>query len=203
MVSLKILYASLALVLFLVCGVSRAAETTPAQKVVEHLHETLLAAMTDGAKLGFRGRAALLRPVVDASFDFDAIVRIVTGRYWKDANPDQRTRFVEAFKQFSTGSYARNFHELDGQKFTTLGSEPDHDNLVVRSEFGKPGSEPVSFNYLLRENNGNWLILNVVAQGVSDLALKRADYAAVIKAEGFDALIDRIKKKVTEMSTAP
>ena len=59
------------------------------------------------------------------------------------------------------------------------------------------------FNYLLRVNNGNWLILNVIAQGVSDLALKRADYAAVIKAEGFDALIDRINKKVTEMSSAP
>ena len=42
--------------------------------------------------------------------------------------------------------------------------------------------------------------MNVVAQGVSDLSLKRADYTAVIKTEGFDSLINRLEKKIAEMS---
>ena len=44
--------------------------------------------------------------------------------------------------------------------------------------------------------------MNVVAQGVSDLSLKRADYTAVIKSEGFDSLINRLEKKIAEMSKA-
>ena len=55
-------------------------------------------------------------------------------------------------------------------------------------------------NYLLRQTNGQWRIMNVVAQGVSDLSLKRADYTAVIKTEGFDSLINRLEKKIAEMS---
>lgn len=197
---MKILKSALATALLLLSGVVTAAGDADAKAVVEKLHQALLGAMQAGASAGFKGREEMLAPVIAGSFDFDSICRIVTGRYWKSASDEQKTRFVEVFKRLSVATYASNFASFSGEKFQTEGSEADHDALVVRTTLRPTDGEPVPLNYLLRQANGEWRIMNVVAQGVSDLSLKRADYTAVIKTEGFDSLINRLEKKVAEMS---
>ena len=37
-----------------------------------------------------------------------------------------------------------------------------------------------------------------IANGINDLSLKRAEYAAIIKKEGFDALVIRLKQKIQD-----
>ena len=72
----------------------------------------------------------------------------------------------------------------------------------MRTVLVKPDGEEIPLNYMLRESDTEWKIVNVVAQGVSDLSLKRADYTAVIKSEGFDALVSRLREKTAEMRRA-
>ena len=60
-----------------------AGEKSP-HEVVERLHETLLQAMTEAEQLGYDGRYDLISPIVEESFDFNTIARVVTGRYWND-----------------------------------------------------------------------------------------------------------------------
>lgn len=189
-----------AALLLLMTGLAGAVDDVDAKAVVEKLHESLLGAMHGGAQLGFKGREELLAPVIDSSFDFDSICRIVTGRYWKAASDEQKARFIGVFKKLSVATYASNFSNFSGEKFQTEGSEADHDALIIRTTLRPSDGEPVPLNYLLRQTNGQWRIMNVVAQGVSDLSLKRADYTAVIKTEGFDSLINRLEKKIAEMS---
>jgi len=197
---MKLLKSVLALTLMLLSGLALAVDDSEAKAVVEKLHASLLTAMQGGAQLGFKGREAQLAPIIDSSFDFDSICRIVTGRYWKDASEEQKARFIAVFKQLSVATYASNFSSFSGEKFETSGSEADHEALIIRTTLQPTDGEPVPLNYLLRQANGQWRIMNVVAQGVSDLSLKRADYTAVIKSEGFDSLINRLEKKIAEMS---
>jgi phospholipid transport system substrate-binding protein len=151
--------------------------------------------MRGGATLGHAGRVAQLAPVVEASFDFATISRIVTGRYWKDTNTEQQVRFTAAFAALSTATYAQNFSSFDNERFATLRSEDQRGGKLVLTELTTGDGSKVTLNYLLRQNNGHWQIVNVIAQGVSDLALKRADYTAVIKAEGIDSLINKLAQK--------
>ncbi len=74
--------------------------------------------------------------------------------------------------------------------------------MIVRTELVKEDGERIPLNYMLRKSNGEWRIVNVVAQGVSDLSLKRAEYTAVIDSEGFDSLVTRLRGKVDEMAAA-
>ncbi len=172
------------------------------QAVVERLHTVLLEAMRDADKLGFSGRAGLIRPVVDSSFDFATIARIVTGRAWKASSSDQQAAFIEVFRDLSTATYASNFSGFDGESFVTTGSEQARGSVIVKTNLVKADGEEIPLNYMLRESNGRWLIVNVIAQGVSDLSLKRAEYTAVIKSEGFDSLVDRLRGKVKETNQA-
>ena len=197
---MKTLKLALASVLLLISSLVSALDDGAARAVVEKLHESLLMAMHGGAQLGLKGREEMLAPVIESSFDFESICRIVTGRYWKSASDDQKTRFTSAFKKLSVATYASNFSSFSGEKFQTEGSEADHEALIVRTTLRPTEGEPVTLNYLLRQSNEHWRIMNVVAQGVSDLSLKRADYTAVIKTEGFDSLINRLENKSAEMS---
>lgn len=49
---------------------------------------------------------------------------------------------------------------------------------------------------MMKKKDDSWQIINIIADGVSDLALKRSDYTSVLSREGFDALIAKINEKI-------
>ncbi|MGE0484787.1 MAG: ABC transporter substrate-binding protein [Gammaproteobacteria bacterium] len=188
------------LLLLASCTVAVAADSSAsAEATVERLHASLLDAMRGGDSLGYRGRRDMLAPVVRDSFDFDTIAGIVTGRAWKSASATQQSAFLDTFSALSVATYATNFSGFDGERFETRASEDSRGSRIVRTVLIKSDGEEVSLNYMLRKSNDTWRIINVVAQGVSDLSLKRAEYTAVIDAEGFDSLVERLREKVSEM----
>ena len=70
------------------------------------------------------------------------------------------------------------------------------DYILVRSQFTRSNGDTVSFDYLLRQNKKGWRIINILADGVSDLALKRVEYRSILKQKGFKDFIDMLKKKI-------
>ncbi len=191
----------LVLLFALIAGNVQAEAQTSPQGVVEQLHATLLQAMTGAEKLGYQGRYDLLSPVLAQSFDFPAIARIVTARHWKRFSEAEQARFLETFAELSAATYAVNFARFSGERFATLGTAESKAGTVVRTELVKSDGDKVPLTYLLHKSaDGSWRVVNVIAQGVSDLALKRAEYAAVINAEGLDSLIKRLDAKIAEMA---
>ncbi|MGZ8951849.1 MAG: ABC transporter substrate-binding protein, partial [Methylobacter sp.] len=110
-------------------------------------------------------------------------------------------KLVDVFSQFSIASYAHNFKDYSGESFvfdseeeTTRGGVVVHSHLVI------PGDKPVKFDYMLKEKGNSWRIINIIANGVSDLALKRSEYTTILQREGFDALITKINEKIDNYS---
>ena len=62
---------------------------------------------------------------------------------------------------------------------------------MVKTQLVRANGERVNLDYYF--NAGS--VFNVVADGVSDLSLRRADYNSIIKQEGYDALIRDIEEK--------
>ena len=188
--------AALVLLFFFGTPTLAAADEMPAAAVVESLHATLLQIMQDAETLGYAGRVATISPVLAQSFDFETISRIVTGRAWNELEATQKSEFTALFARLSAATYASNFSGFSGERFETLSSEAKRDNMLVKTSLVKASGEQVSLDYLLRKSDGVWRIVNVIAEGVSDLSLKRADYTAVIKSEGFNSLITQLNGKV-------
>ena len=170
--------------------------------VVEKLHTALITVMRDSQALGYSGRVETLAPVLEETFDFQTIARIVTGKYWKALENDKSERFVNVFKALSAATYASNFDDYSGEMFETISSESKRGNLLVKSTIVKADGDRISLDYVLRKNDEMWQIVNVIASGVSDLSLKRADYTAVIKSEGFDSLIGKLTDKVANYASS-
>ena len=63
-----------------------------------------------------------------------------------------------------------------------------------------PGGEDVELSYRLHDTNAGWRIVDVYLKGtVSELALRRAEYASVIDRSGFDELVATLRKRIGDL----
>lgn len=166
-------------------------------EVVERLHTALLSVMKEAKTLGFEGRFQRLLPVITEEFDLPFVAHTTLGSYWSELSKEQRDQFLKIFRELSVADYARHFDGYSGEHFTIEKEIPlPRGNMQIRSKLIIPGDTSVIFDYLLHKVDGQWLIVNIFANGVSDLAVKRAEYRRIIATEGFQSLLNQLKAKI-------
>ena len=174
-----------------------ATATDSGTEVIADLNETLLAVMQKADELGYTGRYEQFAQMVTSSYDIPFISRIVVGRYWRELSDKQKSLFVETFTDLTIATYAARFDGYSGQRFKLAPAEDlPKDRLKVTSIIVESNGEEVHLDYIMHRKDDQWKIINVIANGISDLSLKRADYTAFIKNKGFDALIGKLHEKI-------
>jgi phospholipid transport system substrate-binding protein len=170
------------------------------EQVVNYLQESLIKSMREGGKLGYRGRFDLLAKAVDQTHDLDFIARTTLGANWTQLSAEQQRVFTDVFRKLSIGTYAGWFKSHEGERFEFIEQQDmPRDQVMVRTRFVQQGGEPpVRFDYVLRQTKDGWRIVNVLADGVSDLALKRVEYRAILQRDGFQGLINMLKDKIAQ-----
>lgn len=171
--------------------------------VVAQLHEILLKTMQAGDALDCAARTRLLEPTVNQSFDAAEIARAAFRRYWRDLPEDLQEEAARHIARLVLLSYASRFHHYQGERFADPEvARVEGERAIVRSTLHRPGRDGVSLNYVLQHRQEGWRIVNVIAGGVSDLALRSAQYASIIRKQGVDALQQRLTEQVEEQSAA-
>ena len=186
---------------FLLSGMSvswaQKTDSASPEQVVRRLHESLTEAMREGSRLGFKGRLELLTPSVTRTHELDFIARTTLGNLWSKLSPDQQVTFTDTFRQLSISSYADWFKSHEGEAFEFVDQQAmPREQVLVRTHIVKEKVEVARLDYVLRETKDGWRIINIMANGVSDLALKRVEYRSILERDGFPALIDMLKKKI-------
>ncbi len=178
---------------------AEAQEPASPEQIVNGLQEALIKSMREGPTLGYKGRFDLLAPVIDRTHDLDFIARTTLGANWSKLGAEQQRTFKDVFRELSIATYAGWFKEHSGEHFEFLDKQTlPRDQVMVRSRFLQSGAEPVRFDYILKKNKDGWRIVNILADGVSDLALKRVEYRAILQRDGFSNLIDMLRKKIVQ-----
>lgn len=162
---------------------------------VDRFHELLIEAMQTQ---GFDRRAALLEPAVAEFFDLGAVARISVGPSWRGLSEERRSAFVELMRRLVTATYADRFDSYSGQSFVEVATVSASTGPVVKTLLNRASGEPVNLDYYFRGAKA----FNVVADGVSDLSLRRADYASIIREEGIEGLVTHIEASIVEMGGA-
>jgi phospholipid transport system substrate-binding protein len=178
-------------------SVAQAAQEQTAKQVVEEFQAELIAVMRQGKELGFKGRYDKLDAAIAKSHDLNKIARVVVGKEWAKLSVEQQQKLVDVFSHLSIASYAYNFKDFSGESFK-FGSEEEttRGGAVIHAYFLIPGEKDVKFDYMLKKKGESWQIINIIANGVSDLALKRSEYTSILERDGFDALITKINEKI-------
>jgi len=170
-----------------------------AKKPVDLLNNTLIDIMKEAKQLGYQGRYKKLEPVVKQVFEFEAVSQIALGNHWKKLDKQQKTAFVEKLTDLSIATYAAQFNGYSGEEFKyDSAQDMKSDRVLLRYFLSSPNEKPIKFEYVVNQFNGQWHIINIVVDGISDLALKKAQYTSVIDREGFDSLLNKLSQKIAD-----
>ncbi len=177
-------------------------QTGTASNVITRLNDTLLTAMKNAQSLGYNGRYQIIDTVIRESHDLPKIARFSLGKSWSDLTEQQRKTFVEKFSRYSVATYVDRFSGFGGESFKTVKEQAlPRGRMLVKALLESPEYGVVHFDYILgRNKSGKWKIINIMADGVSDLALKRVHYTDVIKKKGVNALITELVAKTENYS---
>ena len=184
-------FVTLVLSLVFLLGTAAKARATPAAKV-DAFHTLLLEVMQTE---GFAARDAKLKPAVPAFFDLHSIARISLGGSWRKLADAQRTVFIRLMDRLIVATYASRFDSYSGQRFERVEEVQAGTGPVIKTQLVRSNGERVNLDYYFRGGK----VFNVVADGVSDLSLRRADYGSVIRKEGYDALLEHIEDSIAEV----
>jgi phospholipid transport system substrate-binding protein len=146
----------------------------------------------DPAKL-----AALVDRVLLPNFDVDHAARLVLGRHWRNATPEQRQRFIGAFYGSLMNNYGDALIEFTGDRIKVLSSPvaADATSATVRTEVRRSNGQKVPVNYTLRKTDSGWKAWDVVIEGISYVKSFREDFGAEIDQKGLDAVIQRLESQ--------
>jgi phospholipid transport system substrate-binding protein len=170
--------------------------------LAEEFHARLIAVMKEGPALGHAGRARRIGPDVARAFHLPVMIQIATGAHWRQASPAQQEALVAAFTRFSTATYAKNFKKFAGEKFETLGQRDGPQNTtLVDTILIESSGKRVEITYVMKKGADAWKIVDVIVdKGISELALRRSEFARELKDAGIDSLVATLNRKADELA---
>jgi phospholipid transport system substrate-binding protein len=157
--------------------------------------------MKDGRTLGQSGRYARLAPAIDSVFDVPFMTRLAVGPSWATLPPAQQQQLTQAFRHYIAATYADRFDSYSGEQLQVGGEQPYNADLIVQTKIVKSDGEVTTLNYLMRQNQGSWLITDVHLDGsISQLAVQRSEFNSILRRDGVDGLLMALNRKVDLLS---
>lgn len=194
-------------------GLARVAEAQAVpgpgpQELIEKVSQDMLHDI-DRNRDALRKDPARLRALVDKNllpnFDTDYAARLVLGKYWRTATPDQQKRFIEAFVNSLMRQYGNALLDFTADRLTILPFKGDTASGVatVRTEVKRDNGTPVPVNYSMRGTPQGWKAWDVTIEGVSYVKNFRTDFGSEIEAKGLDSVIQRLETENAAGGKAP
>lgn len=185
-----------------------AAAAAPAAEVVDsdpgQLIETAAKAMLadlDAHRAEYRKDPVKINAVVDRvllpHFDTEYSARLVLGKHWPAATPEQRQRFISGFYHALLNNYGSALLDFtsDRLKVFPYKGDPGATNATVRTQVRKDDGSMVAVNYSLHRTDKGWMAWDVIIEGVSYVKSFRDDFGAEIDQKGLDSLLARLEKQ--------
>lgn len=162
-----------------------------------------LVAVINGPGSPQQKRQALTQ-IVDQTVDVDGIAQFCLGRYWRQATPEQRKRYLALFHEVLVTNITSKLGEYQGVKFTVGRAMPDGENQKVATVVERPNSPPSNVDWVISTPGGNPKIIDVIAEGTSLRLTQRSDYASYLTHNGnnIDALISAMHRQIAQNQAA-
>jgi phospholipid transport system substrate-binding protein len=145
-----------------------------------------------------------LKRLLDQSTDLELIARLVMGRYWRQASEAQRQEYVRLFNELVMQTMAERLSWYDGQTFEIMEARSaDERDSVVSTRINRPGGQPPIFvDWRVRRSDNGYLLIDIVAEGVSLVVTQRSETAEFISRNGVDGYLAELRDRVSKRDAA-
>jgi phospholipid transport system substrate-binding protein len=175
------------------------------QPQIEEMIDELLDRLSASAEQIEQDRSVayeLSNELVVPHIDFPRVTRMIIGKYWRDANDEQRQRLIDEIsalliRSYVTAMIAYADDTLLDEQVVYLPSryQTGDRKTAVRSKISLDSGQTIDVRYALYRTEGQWKIYDISFENISMVLTYRASFGATIKSNGLDALIARLEKR--------
>lgn len=136
-----------------------------------------------------------IRGAIGPSFSFEAMSRRSLGKYWKKLSDAEKSEFVEVFGTMIENSYISKLEKYTDEKVLYEKETIRKSSAEVRTKVITSSGTKIPINYRMSNKTGDWLIYDVVVEGVSLVRNYRSQFAQVLRKEPIASLITTLREK--------
>jgi len=168
-----------------------------ATEAIKRSIDTLIQVLSDEAlkkpdRVAERHRQ--MEKIISERFSYEDMAKRALGAQWAKLDEQQRTEFVDLFRQLLTNSYADRIEGYSGEQVHYLNERKEADYAEVRTRVSS-GKADIPLDYRLLNKSGDWRIYDVVVDGISLVKNYRSQFEKIIRTSGYDDLVKKLREK--------
>jgi len=144
-------------------------------------------------------RRQALKQVISGIFDYSEMAKRTLGKHWNQRTPAEKKQFTDLFATLLENSYADKIESYHNEKIVYLSESLDGNYSEVRSNIITAKHDEFSLNYKLINENGTWMVYDVVIEGVSLVSNYRSQFNKIISQHGYGELLKKLETKKEDL----
>ncbi|MBZ4200682.1 MAG: ABC transporter substrate-binding protein [Methylotenera sp.] len=140
---------------------------------------------------------AVVEEKILPNFDFDRVCRMVLGKNWKSASPEQQALFEKEFRSLLLRTYATALGKYRDQviEYRPMQTDASEKNVTVKTQIIQKGGQPIAVDYSLVKGPAGWKVYDIIIESVSLVTNYRSQFSSEIRQNGLDSLNKKLADK--------
>lgn len=144
---------------------------------------------------------SIIKNSLEEFVDFDYFAYLTLQKYWESINESQKKEFKINYKALIESIYTKKFNpkkEISIEVSEEVIWNDKKDKALISSKIKYEKSE-VDLKYKFHKNEKDkWLVYDIVIDDVSMVNNYRKSFYKIMKEEGFNSLIKKIREKISK-----
>ena len=141
-------------------------------------------------------RRRLIRRAADERFNWNEMARRSLAQHWKKRTNQEKEEFVTLYADLLERTYMKRLENYSGEKVTYDGERIEGDYSLVDITVFTSQDLQIPVQYRLRKRGSDWLIYDVLIEGVSLINNYRQQFNDIILRSSYEDLVEQLRKKV-------
>jgi len=184
----------------LILGAGKAVQASGITEGLKATIDQVIGVVTDPQyKEDRRTRRDKMKSLIFPKFNFlEMGKRSLGSKNWKKRSQEERKAFVDVFGKLLENSYANKLESYSDEKINYI-------DEIIKGKFAMVKTEVVrkngtfSIDYKMIQGGGEWLVYDIVIEGVSMIKNYRSQFARIIHRDSFGTLMEKLNTKVDKL----
>ncbi len=187
------------LLLLAVFLITTRAFATPTSDVKKTVDDVIRIVADKEMKHSEKKRRQALRKSISVIFDYSEMAKRSMGKHWSARTPAEKKQFTDLFATVLESSYANKIESYNNEKVVYIKESIDGNHAEVKSKIVTVKRDEYAIDYRLLNENGKWMVYDVVIEGVSLVSNYRSQFNRIITANGYGELVKKLQSKTNEL----
>lgn len=141
-----------------------------------------------------------LMAIIEPVMEFEGLSQRALRKHWPTLNETQRSTFVSLFKELVFRSYLKRVRSADEAYTIKYEDEEEKGDKATVTAIAKTKKAEIELVFKLEAREGKrWVAADIVIDEVSLEENYREQFNKIIAEEGFEKLLDKMRKKLEDL----